>query len=116
MKNYNIDLHCDLLYYLLRPGTRIDDREIGCSLPFLKEGNVMLQVMALYTATAKGVGEGLKQSEIFAELTRQEGFYLFDKEALNNPESQKEWALLHHWKMLLTSVKKIWTWMKASKP
>ncbi|AQX51400.1 dipeptidase [Elizabethkingia anophelis] len=90
MKNYNIDLHCDLLYYLLRPGTRIDDREIGCSLPFLKEGNVMLQVMALYTATAKGSrGEGLKQSEIFAELTRQEGFYLFDKEALNNPENQK---------------------------
>lgn len=90
MKNYNIDLHCDLLYYLLRPGTRIDDREIGCSLPFLKEGNVMLQVMALYTATAKGSrGEGLSQSEIFAELTRQEGFYLFDKEALNNLENQK---------------------------
>jgi hypothetical protein len=38
MNTINIDLHCDLLYYLLRSDATIDDREIGCSLPYLKEG------------------------------------------------------------------------------
>jgi hypothetical protein len=37
MNTINIDLHCDLLYYLLRSDATIDDREIGCSLPYLKE-------------------------------------------------------------------------------
>jgi microsomal dipeptidase-like Zn-dependent dipeptidase len=45
---------------------------IGCSFPTLKEGNVKLQVMAIYTATAKGsTALALKQSEIFANFLEQ---------------------------------------------
>lgn len=48
-----IDLHCDLLSYVGLGVGRIDEPEAHCSLPQLKEGNVALQVMALYTETDK---------------------------------------------------------------
>ncbi len=46
-----IDLHCDLLAYLARnadadPNKRDD---LGCALPYLRQGNVKLQVMAIYS-------------------------------------------------------------------
>jgi microsomal dipeptidase-like Zn-dependent dipeptidase len=46
-----IDLHCDLLTYLASvngadPASR---RDIGCSIPFLRSGNVKFQVMAIYS-------------------------------------------------------------------
>ncbi|WP_266203273.1 dipeptidase [Pontibacter kalidii] len=51
-----IDLHCDLLVYLTdvphSDMNRIE--EIGCAVPALVEGNVKLQVMALYSATGPG--------------------------------------------------------------
>ncbi|MBK1896499.1 dipeptidase [Chryseobacterium paridis] len=79
MNKFNIDLHCDLLYYLLRPGAKTDDKQLGCSLPYLKEGNVKLQVMAIYTATEKNsINEGLKQSELFKGLLNTDDFFLFD--------------------------------------
>lgn len=66
-----IDLHCDLLAHLLNM-SNLDPfkREgIGCSFPALAEGNVKLQVMAIFTATKKGSTElALRQSEIFASL------------------------------------------------
>lgn len=66
-----IDLHCDLLDYLQRvPGASpfIKDK-IGCSVPALVEGNVKLQVLAIYTTTQKGSAElALKQSIIFRNL------------------------------------------------
>ena len=63
-----IDLHCDLLAHMLNMA--IPDpfkREgIACSFPALAEGNVKLQVMAIFTATKKGsTALALKQSEIF---------------------------------------------------
>jgi membrane dipeptidase len=64
-----IDLHCDLLAHMLNmpipdPYNR---KGIGCSFPALAEGNVKLQVMAIFTATEKGsTALALKQSEIFA--------------------------------------------------
>ena len=48
-----IDLHCDLLSYL----ATVDGAEpfktddIGCAVPFLREGNVKLQVLASYVPT-----------------------------------------------------------------
>ena len=61
MKNQNqsypiMDLHCDMLAYLAdkegaHPGNKED---IGCAIPFLREGNVKLQVMAVWTATGDG--------------------------------------------------------------
>ncbi|ASK32659.1 peptidase [Chryseobacterium sp. T16E-39] len=89
MNRFNIDLHCDLLYYLLRPDARADDKQLGCSLPYLKEGNVKLQTMAIYTATGKNsISEGLKQSELFKGLLNSDDFFLFDVEdrvAMDDP-------------------------------
>ena len=71
MKLPIIDLHCDLLSYLQRDPARtaLDKGEIGCALPSLEEGNVRLQVMAIYTATEKGTTRSaLQQSLIFKEL------------------------------------------------
>lgn len=66
-----IDLHCDLLAHMLdmpNPDPFNPDG-IACSFPALKEGNVKLQVMAIYTATEKGSAAlALKQSEIFASF------------------------------------------------
>lgn len=66
-----IDLHCDLLAHMLSmPSPDPFDRDgIGCSFPDLAAGNVKLQVMAIFTATAKGsTALALKQSEIFASF------------------------------------------------
>jgi len=51
-----IDLHCDLLVYLTDvPNADMNClEEIGCAAPALVEGNVKLQVMAIYSATAPG--------------------------------------------------------------
>jgi membrane dipeptidase len=71
MKHPVIDLHCDLLGHLLHtPNPDPFIREgIGCSFPALAEGNVKLQVMAIFTATQKGSAAfAIKQSEIFASF------------------------------------------------
>ncbi|MFT4663745.1 MAG: membrane dipeptidase [Gammaproteobacteria bacterium] len=66
-----IDLHCDLLAHMLNmPNPDPFKREgIGCSFPDLAEGNVKLQVMAIFTATKKGSAAlAIRQSEIFASF------------------------------------------------
>ena len=95
MNNFNIDLHCDLLYYMLRSGAKIDDKELRCSLPYLKEGNVRLQVMAIYSATASNSTEkGVRQSEVFANLLKDRNFFLFDHENYNNSDDQGKIGIL----------------------
>lgn len=89
MKNFNIDLHCDLLCHLLSPGATIDDKELGCSLPFLKEGNVKLQVMAIYSATGtNSTVDAAKQSDLFSEMLKNENFFLFEGDNYKNPENE----------------------------
>jgi membrane dipeptidase len=71
MKHPVIDLHCDLLAHMLNmPNPDPFKREgIGCSFPALEEGNVKLQVMAIFTATQKGSTKlAIRQSEIFASF------------------------------------------------
>ena len=65
-----IDLHCDLLSYLLREGADANNsKDIGCSLPLLREGNVKLQVLAIYTAVGDdSVHLAQKQAEEFEKL------------------------------------------------
>jgi membrane dipeptidase len=66
-----IDIHCDLLDYLQsEPHANLFVKgEIGCSVPSLVEGNVKLQVLAIYTTTKRGSTElALKQSLIFKDL------------------------------------------------
>lgn len=88
MNTINVDLHCDLLCYLLEPGSLIDDKELGCSLPYLKEGNVKLQVMAIYSATGdNSTVYGARQSEIFSDFLQNENFFLFDGENYKNSEN-----------------------------
>lgn len=95
MNDINIDLHCDLLYYLLRKDSKIDDKELGCSLPYLKGGNVKLQVMAIYTSTAKNsTDEGIRQSELFADLLNSDDFFLFDSLHYNNSENSDRVGVL----------------------
>ena len=48
-----VDLHCDMLLYLIKgknanPSFKED---IGCAIPYLIDGNVKIQVMALYSDT-----------------------------------------------------------------
>jgi membrane dipeptidase len=71
MSSCVIDLHCDLLSYMQEAPDPVPLKKnsIGCSFPSLEEGNVKLQVMAIYTATGKGSTElARKQSLIFKNL------------------------------------------------
>ncbi|WP_347219198.1 membrane dipeptidase [Chryseobacterium sp.] len=89
MNTINIDLHCDLLYYLLRSNSAINDKELGCSLPYLQEGNVKLQVMAMYAGTGeRSTTYGLQQSRLFSELIKNENFFLFENENYKNQENE----------------------------
>ncbi|MCC9167747.1 dipeptidase [Pontibacter harenae] len=66
-----IDLHCDLLVYLTDvPGSAADKvEEIGCAIPSLLQGNVRLQVMAIYSAVGAGSSNYARlQSKMFKEL------------------------------------------------
>lgn len=86
---FNIDLHCDLLSYFLHPnqGTK---EEIGCSLPYLLEGNVAVQVMAIYSATEKGsVGKALQQAEIYSQLLEKKQVYPFKNQNVEDFETGK---------------------------
>jgi membrane dipeptidase len=95
MNELNIDLHCDLLLYLLEPDALVDDRKLGCSLPYLREGNVKLQVTAIYSATAKDSSIlGLQQSEIFADLLKKETFFLFDTENYKSSKNSGKTGIL----------------------
>ncbi len=84
-----VDLHCDLLVYLSDvPGSAIDNvAEIGCALPALTQGNVRLQTMAIYCATAPGsTNYAHLQAEIFRKLATDERSCLTavtDVESLN---------------------------------
>lgn len=82
-----IDLHCDLLSYLTRPDSSIyNSNEVGCAIPYLKDGNVKLQVMAIFAPVEeKSDKYGLLQSEIFKKLNEEENeLYRFEKKHLEN--------------------------------
>ncbi|QBA21693.1 peptidase [Chryseobacterium indologenes] len=89
MNPINVDLHCDLLYYLLRSDAAVDNKEIGCSLPYLQEGNVKLQVMAIYAGTgANSTVHGWEQSKLFSKLIKNESFFLFNNDNQNDLENK----------------------------
>ncbi len=80
-----IDLHCDLLSYLTRPNSSIYNTEdIGCAIPYLKEGNVKLQVMAIFAPVEpKSTDYGLLQSKIFKKLNEEDNeLYCFERQHL----------------------------------
>ncbi|WP_338088608.1 dipeptidase [Pontibacter litorisediminis] len=70
-----IDLHCDLLVYLTDvPNSDMNHiKEIGCAAPALVEGNVRLQVMAIYSATGPGSTRyAALQRDMFRQLADAE--------------------------------------------
>ncbi len=78
-----IDLHCDLLIHLLmNPDADPNQRTFGASFPCLKEGNVGLQVMAIYTPVDPRSSElGVTQSEIHKKLLRSHDRDIFQAES-----------------------------------
>lgn len=68
-----IDLHCDLLAFLARePSHTPYDRSVRCAVPQLREGNVKIQVMAIFTETQPGSSfKGAKQVEAFKALPKR---------------------------------------------
>ena len=92
-----IDLHCDLLSYLTRPNSSIyNTDDVGCAVPYLKEGNVKLQIMAIFAPVESNSHEyGLKQSEIFQNLNSEENeLYRFEKHHLETLETNENIGML----------------------
>ena len=87
-----IDLHCDLLSYLTRPNSDIYNTEdMGCAVPYLKEGNVKLQIMAIFAPVeAESHLFGRTQSEIFRKLNEEDNeLYRFEKRHLATFEADE---------------------------
>ena len=83
------DLHCDLLAYLAenRESSPVDTDEIGCALPFLQEGNVKLQVLAIYSPVEVGSSKfAAKQGKIFGEILNNYDTYLSSVKDLDDLE------------------------------
>lgn len=69
------DMHCDLLSFLaVVPGADpFDKNQISCAFPWMQEGGVKMQVMAIYTTVDSGSRNmATKQAAIFDELLRKE--------------------------------------------
>lgn len=68
-----VDLHCDLLTYLSRDAKRTPfDREVRCSIPQLREGNVKIQTMAIFSETHPRSSEaGWLQADVFRQLLQK---------------------------------------------
>ncbi len=97
MKNPIIDLHCDLLSYLNQSNSDINNTDdMGCAVPYLKEGNVKLQVMAIFAATeTKSHLKGIQQSEIFKNLcSTSDEFFRLERQHLENFSQSKKIGIL----------------------
>ncbi|MGB0521707.1 MAG: dipeptidase [Flammeovirgaceae bacterium] len=72
-----IDMHCDLLSYLSehKGAHYANTEDIGCALPFMQEGNVKLQVLAVYSPSESGsTVYAQKQIPAFESLIAQQPF------------------------------------------
>ena len=72
-----IDLHCDLLSYLsnVKEASMLNKADIGVAVPYLKKGNVKLQVCAIYTATeTRSALNGFLQAMKFEHLSKGDYF------------------------------------------
>lgn len=91
-----IDLHCDLLSYLLMAeNASINSKgPIGASLPYLKAGNVQTQVCAIFTFTQHGsTNFASDQAEIFQELAASDDFYAANTGA-DRPEGEAKIGII----------------------
>lgn len=66
-----IDTHCDLLSYLAKipSANPYEKGEIACAIPWLQEGNVRMQILAIYTdVRPESMNLAKRQALIFSEL------------------------------------------------
>ncbi len=99
MKLPIIDTHCDLLSYLTAiPGAKADKTEdIACAVPYLKQGNVKLQILAIYTNVVPDSMEFAEiQARKYGELLRDfsEELYAPDGHHISTLENQNKIALV----------------------
>lgn len=83
MKHPIIDLHCDLLSYLVKaPHAGVNrTQDIGAALPHLKAGMVKQQILAIFTFTQKGSVEFAQQQvkQYEALITREDFYPIIDR-------------------------------------
>lgn len=94
-----VDLHCDLLVYLTGDSSRSPyDTRVRCAIPQLRQGQVKVQVMALFTQTeANSTLSGMAQAQVFTSLPEkypEEFFAVKREEDLQNLASQKRIGIL----------------------
>lgn len=67
------DFHCDLLCYLQNSSKRSAyDSAVRCSIPQLRQGNVKVQTMAIFTETSPGSSQkGASQADFFYRLPQK---------------------------------------------
>lgn len=98
--NYPIaDLHCDLLSFLaaVPRADAFSKDQIACAFPWLQEGGVRMQVMAIYTnVDASSMRMAGKQAKIFYDLLRKEEKTVrkFDADFLKNPASDDRISII----------------------
>lgn len=83
------DLHCDLLSFLAHvpKADPFAKDQIACAFPWMKEGGVQMQVMAIFTTVGPGsMRLATRQAEIFSDLLRKkrETVTSFDADFINN--------------------------------
>ncbi len=94
MKIPILDMHCDLLSYLARipDANAYSKDDIACAIPFLQEGNVRAQILAIYTdVKPESMDLARRQAEIFSDLltkSEQDVAYL-DSGFVGSWEQQK---------------------------
>ncbi|MDO9552685.1 dipeptidase [Rhodonellum sp.] len=99
MKLPIIDTHCDLLSYLaIVPGAKADKvDDIACALPFLQEGNVKMQVLAIYTDVSSGsMAFAMLQAQKYRQLLQEfpNGFCQADADFLHSITEQSKIGLV----------------------
>ncbi|TDQ17348.1 microsomal dipeptidase-like Zn-dependent dipeptidase [Algoriphagus boseongensis] len=93
------DMHCDLLSFLAKvPGAdSFDKNQIACAFPWMQEGGVKMQVMAIYTdVNPSSSALASKQADIFVDLLRkeQETVSRFDLGFLQNQANEKSIGII----------------------
>lgn len=99
MQNPIVDLHCDMLSYLAKvpAASPFSKDDIACAIPFLKSGEVHMQVMAIYTdVKEESMSLALKQATIFSQLLKKKTFdlELVTKGFLQNWENQSKIGII----------------------
>lgn len=95
-----VDIHCDLLCYLAGDTSRsVMNPEVRCSLPQLREGNVKIQTMAVFSETHPGsVQKGEQQIAHFRQLPK---LYPSDFQVFNESDLTSEGLHSDYIKMLM---------------